>query len=147
MAASPDRWPAPRAMVLAGCVARDKNNVTYQQRFDEAVTILRGRWMIAILSELALGEVQYKDLRAMVNETELRPDVGDGVNALSDQTLTQNLKRAADNGLVTRRVETGQVKRTYYRLTHKGRTALLATRSLIEWAEAHAADDNDEESA
>jgi DNA-binding HxlR family transcriptional regulator len=123
-------------MVLAGFVTRD--NVSYQRRFDEAVTILRGRWMIAVLSELTLGEVQYKDLRALVNEAELRPGNGEGMSPISDQTLGQTLKRAVENGLVTRREETSQVKKTYYTLTHKGRTALLATRSLIAWAAQHA---------
>jgi DNA-binding HxlR family transcriptional regulator len=123
-------------MVLAGFVTRD--NVSYQRRFDEAVTVLRGRWMVAVLSELTLGEVQYKDLRALVNEAELRPGNGEGLSPISDQTLSQNLKRAVENGLATRREETGQVKKTYYTITHKGRTALLATRSLIEWAEQYA---------
>lgn len=103
--------------------------------------------MIAVLAELAVGEVQYKELLAMVNEAETRPGNGADVRPLSDQSLTQTLKRAVEHGLVIRREEPGQIKKTFYRLTAKGESGLLSTRSLIQWAQEFDEDEADEESA
>lgn len=112
-------------------------DVPYRQAVLEAMALLQGRWTVAVLAALALGEMQYKDLLAEINNVEERVGWTSHDRPLSDRVLTDTLRRARTNGLVERRAETGRFGAVRYRLTPTGRSLLRASRPLAEWAQRH----------
>ncbi|HVV22408.1 MAG TPA: helix-turn-helix domain-containing protein [Pseudonocardiaceae bacterium] len=115
-------------------------DVPYRQGVLDAMALLRGQWTVAVLSALALGETQYKDLLAAVNIVEERVGWASHQRPLSDRVLTDTLRRARHNGLVTRRAEQTRFGGVWYRLTPTGRSLLSAVRPLAEWAQQHQAE-------
>ncbi|HEX7661150.1 MAG TPA: winged helix-turn-helix transcriptional regulator [Pseudonocardiaceae bacterium] len=99
--------------------------------------MLRGQWTIAVLAALAVGETQYKDLLAAINEVEARVGWASHERPLSERVLTDTLRRAQHNGLVVRRAEPGRFGAVWYQLTGTGRSLLRASRPLAEWAQSH----------
>ncbi|HEX5113902.1 MAG TPA: helix-turn-helix domain-containing protein [Pseudonocardiaceae bacterium] len=112
-------------------------DIPYRQAVLEAMALLHGRWTVAVLAALALGETQYKELLAGVNDVEKRVGWASHDRPLSDRVLTDTLRRARHNGLVERRAEAGRFGAVWYRLTPTGRSLLRATRPLAEWAQLH----------
>jgi DNA-binding HxlR family transcriptional regulator len=115
-------------------------DVPYRQGVLDAMGLLRGQWTVAVLAALALGETQYKDLLAAVNIVEERVGWASHERPLSDRVLTDTLRRARHNGLVTRRAEPARFGGVWYRLTPTGRSLLGAVRPLAEWAQRHRAE-------
>ncbi|RZQ64641.1 winged helix-turn-helix transcriptional regulator [Amycolatopsis suaedae] len=118
------------------------SDVPYRRRVNEAVAVIRGRWTIPVLTALALGEVQYKELLAHINEEESRAKADPDDPPLSDRVLTDTLRRAREHGLIERRAEKrpserGRFTTTWYRLTPAGRSLLRAVRPLADWAEQY----------
>lgn len=112
-------------------------DVPYRQAVLEAMALLQGRWTVAVLAALALGEKQYKDLLQEINNVEERVGWTSHDRPLSDRVLTDTLRRARQNGLVERRAEAGRFSAVRYRLTPTGRSLLQASRPLAEWAQRH----------
>ncbi|HEX4725968.1 MAG TPA: helix-turn-helix domain-containing protein [Pseudonocardiaceae bacterium] len=112
-------------------------DVPYRQGVLDAMALLRGQWTVALLSALALGETQYKDLRPAINSVEERLRWASHDRPLSERVLTDTLRRAQINGLIERRAEAGRFGATWYRLTPTGRSLLAAVRPLAEWAQRH----------
>ena len=115
-------------------------DVPYRQGVLDAMALLRGQWTVAVLSALALGETQYKDLRLQINSVEERLGWSSHDRPLSERVLTDTLRRAQINGLVERRAESGRFSAVWYRLTPTGRSLLGAVRPLAEWAQQHRAE-------
>lgn len=59
------------------------------------------------------------------------------VNGISHRMLSQELKRLAGDGLVSRRVEDSVPPRVFYRLTELGLSLLGPLTILRDWAEQH----------
>lgn len=112
-------------------------DVPYRQAALDAMALLRGQWTIAVLAELALGETQYKELLIAINNVEERLGWASHERPLSDRVLSDTLRRARQNGLVTRRAESGAFAAVWYQLTPTGRSLLRAARPLAEWAQHH----------
>lgn len=112
-------------------------DVPYRQGVLDAMALLRGQWTVAVLAALALGETQYKELLAAVNKVEERVGWASHERPLSDRVLTDTLRRAQHNGLVSRRAESGPFSAVWYQLTPTGRSLLRAARPLAEWAQRH----------
>lgn len=112
-------------------------DIPYRQGVLDAMALLQGRWTVAVLAALALGEIQYKDLLAEINDVEERVGWASHDRPLSDRVLTDTLRRARQNGLVERRAEDGRFGAVWYRLTPTGRSLLRASRPLAEWAQHH----------
>jgi DNA-binding HxlR family transcriptional regulator len=104
------------------------------------MALLRGQWTVAVLAALALGETQYKDLLIAVNKVEERVGWASHERPLSDRVLTDTLRRARHNGLVTRRAAQARFGGVWYELTPTGRSLLGAVRPLAEWAQRHQAE-------
>jgi DNA-binding HxlR family transcriptional regulator len=108
--------------------------VSYRQSILEALSILKGPWIVAVIATMAVGEVRYKDLLSNINEAEERAGWPAHDTPLRKRTLTATLKRAQDAGLVER---LPQGSTTFdgvrYRLTTKGQSLLLALQPLASW--------------
>jgi DNA-binding HxlR family transcriptional regulator len=115
----------------------DDWDVPYRQGVLDAMALLRGRWTVAVLASLALGETQYKALLPSINGVEERVGWASHDRPLSERVLTDTLRRAQDNGLVDRRAEQGRFGAVWYQLTPTGRSLLRAARPLAEWAQHH----------
>lgn len=115
-------------------------DLSYRHAVLDALSYLRGQWTAAVLAELALSEIQYKDLLTTINQAEVRAGWARRDHPLSDHVLSDTLGRMHDDGLVARRAEEGSFARAWYRLTPKGRSLLAAVRPLAEWARQHPRD-------
>lgn len=127
----------PNAHPIVLAVRMTKWDVPYRQGVHDAMTVLRGRWTVAVLAALALGERQYGELLAAVNEVEERVGWVSHERPLTERTLTDTLRRANTDGLVQRRAEPGRFGAVWYGLTPMGRSLLRALRPLAEWAQQH----------
>ncbi|MFI6025558.1 winged helix-turn-helix transcriptional regulator [Amycolatopsis magusensis] len=121
-------------MLADGVDSAAEFDVSYQERLNDAVAVIRGRWTISVLATLALRETQYTDLLATINDNERRSDGDATRRPLSDRVLTDTLRRARQHDLIERRAGTGNFSSVWYRLTPKGRALLRAVRPLLEWA-------------
>ena len=78
-------------------------DVPYRQGVHDAMAVLRGRWTVAVLAALALGERQYKELKSSINDVEERVGWVSHTRPLTDRVLTDTLRRAQQDGLIERR--------------------------------------------
>lgn len=131
-----------RRVVLADGMGGE--NISYQQRVNDAVSILRGQWTISVLAALALGEMPYKELLTAVNTAEHRPG-GGGRAPLSDRVFTDTLKRAQEHSLIDKLSDPQRSGVSVYELTPRGRALLRAVRPLVEWAQEY--EDQDDHDA
>ena len=76
----------------------------------QMIAILAGRWTPAIVAELADGGRRYQDLL-------------DTLDGISHKVLTDTLRRAERDGLITRHLDAHRVETaTLYELTDLGRS-------------------------
>ncbi|MEC3978898.1 winged helix-turn-helix transcriptional regulator [Amycolatopsis sp. H20-H5] len=108
------------------------DNVSYQRRVNDAVAVLRSRWMVSVLTALALGEVQYTKLLSSINE-----EAANEGAVLSDRVFTDTLRRAQEHGLIDKNGESRGFGMSRYSLTPMGRELLRAVRPLIKWAQQY----------
>jgi DNA-binding HxlR family transcriptional regulator len=88
------------------------------------VRLLDGRWTLAILGELTDGGRRYHDLL----------DVVEGISA---KVLTDTLRRAERDGLITRHLDADRVETTtLYELTDLGRSLDEPLAAFDRWVEA-----------
>jgi DNA-binding HxlR family transcriptional regulator len=87
--------------------------------------MLAGRWTLGVLAELADGGRRYQDL-------------DDALDGVSHKVLTDTLRRAEGNGLVTRHLDPGRVETaTLYELTDLGTSLDLPLAALASWVEGN----------
>lgn len=100
--------------------------MTYQPaRSVSASQIIAGRWTILLLAELAHGGRRYQDLH-------------DALKGISNKVLTETLRRAERDGLVTRHLDGGRIETaTLYELTVLGRSLDQPISALDRWASAN----------
>lgn len=115
----------------------DNRDVPYRQGVHDAMAVLRGRWTVAVLAALALGERQYKDLKSSINDIEERAGWVSHTRPLTDRVLSDTLRRAQQDGLIERHAEPGRFGGVWYTLTPMGRSLLRAVRPLAEWAQKY----------
>ncbi|MFE0024093.1 winged helix-turn-helix transcriptional regulator [Amycolatopsis sp. NPDC059021] len=116
----------------------DGEGVPYRQSLHEALEILNGKWTIAVLSTLVLGEKRYRDLQNEVNEAEARLGWTSHSKPLSDRVLANTLQHLQLHGLIERRAEEGgNFAGVWYQLTSEGRALLHALHPLATWAQRH----------
>ena len=112
-----------------------RSDVPYRHSVHFAIELLKGRWTVAVMAELAVGERQYREILTAINKVEEQS--GSQQRPLTDRVLTDTLGRAVRDGLIERHAETGHFKRVWYTLTPMGRRLLRAVRPLAEWAKEH----------
>ncbi len=95
-------------------------------RADSLVRLVGGRWTLAVLDELSLGGGRrYQDLH-------------DALDGISHKVLTDTLRRAERNGLITRYLDGGRIESaTLYELTDLGRSLDEPLAALGRWVDAN----------
>ncbi|MGO8887414.1 MAG: winged helix-turn-helix transcriptional regulator [Streptosporangiaceae bacterium] len=89
------------------------------------VGLIGGRWILVVLAELAAGGLRYQDLH----------DVLDGI---SHKVLTDTLRRAERDGLISRHLDSGRMDTaTLYELTDLGRSLDEPLAALGRWVDAN----------
>ena len=106
-------------MTVAGTVTGEGAPWSPEQ-VREAVRVLGGRWVPAVLAALADGPTRRADLREAVGS--------------SDKVLTETLQRLVDDGLVTRAYTPGVPAHAEYALTERARAAWPALAAMHRWA-------------
>jgi DNA-binding HxlR family transcriptional regulator len=96
------------------------------RRADSLLRLLGGRWTLAVLDELSLGGGRrYQVLH-------------DALDGISHKVLTDTLRRAERNGLITRYVDGGRIESaTLYELTNLGRSLDEPLAALGRWVDAN----------
>jgi len=109
-------------------------DVSYRQSILEALSILKGPWIVAVIAAMAEGKIRYKDLLDSINEAEARAGWPGHDTPLRKRTLTDTLQRAQQADLVERLPQGNSTfDGVEYRLTAKGKALLLALRPLASW--------------
>ncbi len=88
------------------------------------VRLVGGRWTLAVLAELADHGRRYQDLH-------------DSLEGISHKVLTDTLRRAERDGLISRTLDPGRVDTaTLYKLTALGRSLDEPLAALGQWVDA-----------
>jgi DNA-binding HxlR family transcriptional regulator len=89
------------------------------------VGLVDGRWTLAVLARLSEGGLRYQDL-------------DDALDGVSHKVLTDTLRRAERDGLVTRHLDPGRVETaTLYELTDLGSSLDLPLAALAYWVQGN----------
>lgn len=92
---------------------------------EPVVRLLAGRWTLAVLGELAKGGRRYQDLHTALGR-------------ISYKVLTDTLRRAERDGLISRHLDSQRVETaTLYMLTDVGRSLAEPLAALGRWADAN----------
>jgi DNA-binding HxlR family transcriptional regulator len=98
------------------------NRWTSPQR---VVSLIDGRWILAVLAELQNGGRRYQEL-------------DEALDGVSHKVLTDTLRRAERDGLVVRHLDPGRVDTaTLYKLTELGRALEKPLAALGQWSETN----------
>lgn len=89
------------------------------------VHLLAARWVLPVLARLASGGMRYQDLH-------------DSLDGISYKVLTETLRRAERDGLITRSLDGERIETaTLYELTDLGRSLERPLAVLAEWAKVN----------
>jgi DNA-binding HxlR family transcriptional regulator len=88
------------------------------------VGLIGGRWTLMMLAELAAGGRRYQDLH-------------DGLDGISHKVLTDTLRRAERDGLITRHLDSQMGTANLYALTDLGRSLEARLAAVGRWVDAH----------
>jgi DNA-binding HxlR family transcriptional regulator len=125
---------APGGVEIEGCLVLP--GVPYRQGVEEAMRLLAGRWVAAVLAALAEGPLHYTDLLTAINDN-LRRAGTTGQRPLTEKVLTDTLRRMERDGLLLRHREPTPLPSVWYELTPMARSLLRSLRPLAEWAQLH----------
>jgi DNA-binding HxlR family transcriptional regulator len=114
-----------------------KDSLPFRHGIHEAMGVLAGQWVTAVLASLAEKPMTYSDLLDDINDTEERLGWGTRKKPLTNKVLTETLRRMQRHGLVVKIDRQGRFGNTWYKLTDVGRSLLRALRPLAKWAEDH----------
>jgi DNA-binding HxlR family transcriptional regulator len=89
------------------------------------IGLVSGRWTLPVLTELAAGDRRYQDLH-------------EALDGISHKVLTDTLRRAERDGLISRHVDAGRMDTaTLYALTDLGRSLDEPLGALNRWVDAN----------
>jgi len=95
------------------------------QRSDLLIRMLSGRWTLVLLTELTEGGRRYQDFH-------------DALDGISHKVLTDTLRRAERDGLITRRLDPERTESaTLYELTDLGRSLDVPLGAVDRWVETN----------
>ncbi|ONI75056.1 hypothetical protein ALI144C_40540 [Actinosynnema sp. ALI-1.44] len=117
------------------------NNVPYRQSLLDAMAVLNGQWVPAVLASLAPGPLNFTELLNAINSAEERSGWTNHVRPLTRKVLTETLSRLQRYGIVRRQNTTDELfQPVFYELTPMGSSLLRSVRPLIKWAQDHQAE-------
>lgn len=101
------------------------DDLTRSEPATRFVGLVRSRWTLPVFALLAKGGRRYQDLH-------------DDLDGISYKVLTETLRRAERDGLITRRLDGGRVETTtLYELTELGRSLDVLLTAMAEWADGN----------
>lgn len=112
----------------------------YRHGIHEAMSVLAGKWVTAVLASLAASPMTYSELLDDINQTEERLGWTARKKPLSKKVLTETLDRMQRDGLLVKIDRPSRFGNTWYHLTDVGRALLRALRPLAKWADDHRRD-------
>lgn len=114
--------------------------ISYRQAVEQALRLLSGQWVVAVLAALALGPLHFTRLLAEINSVEAELGRRTHDRPLSRKVLAGTLDRMEHDGLLVRHDETISHPSVRYELTATGQTLLAALRPLAKWAQSYQAE-------
>lgn len=108
---------------------------SYTHRVEAVLRVLGGQWVVAILSALAVGQLNYVSILKKVNVEEQRASVAP--RRLHNKVLTETLQRMEERRLILRHDLETAMPSVIYELTPTGRSLLASIRPLAEWSAEH----------
>jgi DNA-binding HxlR family transcriptional regulator len=112
-----------------------EESLPYRHGIHEAMGVLTGQWVTAVLASLAEKPMTYSDLLEEINRTEERLGWVTRGNPLSKKVLTDTLHRMQRDALLAKMDRPSTFGNTWYQLTDVGRSLLRALLPLAKWAE------------
>ena len=107
---------------------------SYRHAIQEAMTVLHGQWVVAVLASLAAQPRKYLDLRDDINNTEERLGWISHPRPVSQKVLSETLKRMRRDGLIIRSGSRSAFQEVWYELSPLGQTLLRSLRPVARWA-------------
>ena len=107
---------------------------SYRHAILEAMAVLNGQWVVAVLASLAAQPRKYLDLREDINSTEERLGWLSHPRPVSQKVLSETLKRMRRDGLVIRSGGRSAFHEVWYELSPLGQTLLQSLRPMARWA-------------
>lgn len=108
---------------------------SYREGIYEAMALLTGEWVVAVLATLATRSLKYMDLRDEINRAEARLGWISHSRPVSQKVLSATLRRMRRDGLVIRTARSeSSFNPVWYELTPLGRAFLRSLRPLAKWA-------------
>jgi DNA-binding HxlR family transcriptional regulator len=111
--------------------------ISYRQAVEQALRLLSGQWVVAVLAALALGPLHFTKLLTEINSVEAELGRRTHDRPLSRKVLAGTLDRMEAAGLLLRHDETVSHPSVRYELTPTGQTLLAALRPLAKWAQTY----------
>ena len=112
----------------------NRSSTSYRHAIQEAMAVLNGQWVVAVLASLADRRLKYGDLFAEINRVEERLGWMSHPRPVSQKVLSATLKRMRRDGLIIRISEGARFSEVYYDLSPVGQELLRALRSVATWA-------------
>jgi DNA-binding HxlR family transcriptional regulator len=110
--------------------------MSYREGIYEAMSLLNGEWVVAVLASLATRSLKYKELLEEINRVEERQGWTSHPRPVSQKVLSATLRRMRRDGLVARSAQTeSSFNPVWYELTPLGQTLLMSLRPVAKWAQ------------
>ncbi len=120
---------------MDGSVSRTSESATsYRHAIQEAMDVLNGQWVVAVLASLAARPLKYLDLYADINSAEERLGWISHPRPISQKVLSATLKRMRRDGLIIRSGSRSAFREVWYELSPLGQTLLRSLRPVAKWA-------------
>jgi DNA-binding HxlR family transcriptional regulator len=105
-------------------------NIADQCPMDIGLNMVSGKWKMAILWHLTKGTIRFNELQRMLS-------------AISQKTLTQQLRELERDGLIERQIFPEVLPKVEYRLSKLGSAIIPVLNSLCEWGKYYQKQMND----
>lgn len=109
---------------------------SYREGIYQALALLHGDWVVAVLASLATRPLKYTELRQEINDAEARAGWTSHGQPVSQKVLSATLLRMRRDGLIVRTSQCdASFNPVWYELTPLGRTFLRTLRPLAKWVD------------
>lgn len=123
-------------MSHASPMANGGSAMSYREGIYEAMALLNGEWVVAVLASLATRPLKYKELREEINRAEERRGWTSHTRPVSQKVLSATLKRMRRDGLIARSAQVeSSFNPVWYELTSLGQTLLMSLTPMAKWAQ------------
>jgi DNA-binding HxlR family transcriptional regulator len=115
----------------------DEQKIPWRQDVETAMVVFGGRWVVAVLAELAVGPLHFTELLHEINAVDRQFGRRTHERPLSNVVLVRTLERMQEDGLLVRHRDPSPHPSVQYELTAHGQALLAALRPLAKWGQEH----------